>query len=184
MHGWRIRSPLNLNAVSHHTRDIFSRSPSRYCSESLRNVKLTGAGITSTIQTMDEDKQSNSLTKHLESGGRTLPDIPAVEQISPIVCRVLGLNPGPYTLAGTNTYLVGSGELRRFLLACLPAAPQNAATIWSTKSSYFDEKFMVNLCCPYFDIGVRFSKKKSATSTSGKKNGILSELSNTKFCGA
>jgi hypothetical protein len=38
-----------------------------------------------------------------------------VTQISPIVTRVLGLNPGQYTLQGSNIYVIGSGN-RRILL--------------------------------------------------------------------
>ena len=68
-----------------------------------------------------------------------LAALPAVQRLSPVCIRILGGNPGKFTLQGTNTYLLGSGS-RRILLDTGEGLP---AWVDSLKSTLQDERATV-----------------------------------------
>ena len=69
-----------------------------------------------------------------------LPDLPDMTRLSPRVVRILGGNPGKFTLQGTNTYLIGQGP-KRILLDTGEGQP-----FWkeSLKKALEDEKASVD----------------------------------------
>ncbi|KAJ4369755.1 hypothetical protein N0V83_005519 [Neocucurbitaria cava] len=71
---------------------------------------------------------------YLKGQTASLPVLPNVEQLSPRVLRVLGQNPGKFTLQGTNTYIVGTGS-HRLIIDTSGGEPEWAALIKETLES-------------------------------------------------
>ncbi|TPP45101.1 Metallo beta lactamase domain containing protein [Fasciola gigantica] len=73
----------------------------------------------------------------------SLPFILPLSTIGPLVTRILGHNPGPFTLQGTNSYLVGYPHLPRILIDTTSEGPglstylQHLSTALSTCSRNF-----------------------------------------------
>ncbi|KHO01126.1 Beta-lactamase-like protein [Metarhizium album ARSEF 1941] len=59
--------------------------------------------------------------------------LPTVQRLSPLCVRILGGNPGKFTLQGTNTYLLGCGP-RRILIDTGEGRPAWIASLQSTLS--------------------------------------------------
>merc|ERR1719479_380157 len=68
----------------------------------------------------------------------SLSIIPKVSKLTPNILRILGCNPGPMTLRGTNTYVVGKGK-RRLLIDT--ADGQQAEFFLNLKKSINFDKF-------------------------------------------
>ncbi|KAH0565644.1 hypothetical protein GP486_000954 [Trichoglossum hirsutum] len=75
-----------------------------------------------------------------------LPSLPETERLSASVVRILGGNPGKFTLQGTNTYLVGRGP-RRLLIDTgggKPAWIQSLKTVLTSERAIVDSVILTH----------------------------------------
>src|SRR5918998_5057741 len=62
-------------------------------------------------------------------------DYGRMDQVSPLIRRVIAKNPGPFTFTGTGTYIVGSGEV-----AVIDPGPDDPAHLQALEAALEGER--------------------------------------------
>lgn len=117
--------------------------------------------------------------KSIRTMTEPLPDLPAIERLSPRVIRILGGNPSKFTLQGTNTYLVGQGR-KRILIDT-----GEGKTVWreSLGRVLWEEKAEIEAVVLTHWHGDHVGGVQDALALSPKARVYKSQLSPSEFAG-